>query len=256
MNRGTILFVSSAPPRELTRSLPFPEQAIRICLPDEVRGLLAEEIFDIILFDGSRNHSRDFSLLADMKMARPEVPILYLSESAADGTAIEAFRHGARDYYHKPVNILRLRESIESLLTVRNGSRWGRTPLLHLEREGTGWTEEATSNLPLSILKVIVYMEDHLEENLSLVDLAGQAGFSRFHFCREFKKHMGRSPFSYLTLLRMERAKKLMRRNELTVSDIASAVGYNDVSNFSRKFKEVSGVTPTLFRKKRLEAVL
>lgn len=256
MSTGVILFVSSAPPREITRTLPLPGQTIRGCFPEEALDLLAKVMFDVILFDGSSNHRKDFYLLAAIKMARPEIPILYLSESSADGIAVEAFRHGARDYYHKPVNILKLREGVASLMTMRNGSRWGRKPFLHLNGEDPKEFEEPTSNLPSGILKVIVYMEDHLEEDLSLDALAGQAGFSRFHFCREFKRRIGRTPFRHLTLMRMERAKKLMKRSEMTISDIASAVGYNDVSNFSRKFKEVNSITPTLFRRQRLEALL
>jgi len=72
---------------------------------------------------------------------------------------------------------------------------------------------------------------------------------SRFHFCRVFKRHLKQSPISYLIGLRIERARNLLKTTDLSMSEVAALVGFNDISNFSRMFKELNGVSPSRFRR-------
>ncbi len=61
------------------------------------------------------------------------------------------------------------------------------------------------------------------------------------------------NPMKFVTLLRIERAKELLKRNDFTVSLVANEVGFKDLSNFIRQFKKNTGVTPTMYRKQRPE---
>ena len=76
---------------------------------------------------------------------------------------------------------------------------------------------------------------------------------SRYHFSRIFAKKTGFSFKQYLNRKRIEAAKALMRGKGLNVSETGLAVGFNDVSYFSRLFRKVEGITPTRFRKKLYE---
>ena len=67
---------------------------------------------------------------------------------------------------------------------------------------------------------------------------------SRFHFARLFRRSTGRSPMEYLLHVRLERAKALLRRGGMPISDIAVAIGFADQSHFTRHFRRAIGTTP------------
>ena len=77
-----------------------------------------------------------------------------------------------------------------------------------------------------------------------------EKGMSYAHQCRVFKYYYGISPLSYVNTLRMERAKNLLRDTDLTVSETANRLGYNNLGYFSRIFKKIVGVSPGTFRQK------
>jgi AraC family transcriptional regulator len=93
------------------------------------------------------------------------------------------------------------------------------------------------------------YIEEHLDDNISLAKLAGLARLSPFHFARAFKHSFELPPHRYLTLRRIERAKELLSQPELSVTRIGIDVGFNDTSSFSAAFRRQTGVTPTDFRR-------
>ncbi|MBX9975812.1 helix-turn-helix domain-containing protein [Cytobacillus firmus] len=95
------------------------------------------------------------------------------------------------------------------------------------------------------------YMEANFHEELSIEELAGIAEVSPKYFVDLFKKMAGCSAMDYLTGLRIDRAKQLMAQQHVKLRDIAHQVGYQDEFYFSRKFKQESGVTPTVYMKRR-----
>ena len=97
--------------------------------------------------------------------------------------------------------------------------------------------------------RAIDYIHDHVREALDLGSIARAAGLSAFHFARLFKAATGDSPFHFVTRTRMERAKELLRRTRLPISDIAERVGYQQPSHFSARFRSVLGCRPDAYRK-------
>lgn len=93
------------------------------------------------------------------------------------------------------------------------------------------------------------YIEEHLNDGISLVTLAELARLSPFHFARAFKQSFELPPHRYLTLRRMERAKELLSHPELSVTRIELNVGFSDTSSFSSAFRRQTGITPTDFRR-------
>jgi AraC-like DNA-binding protein len=90
--------------------------------------------------------------------------------------------------------------------------------------------------------------ERHLGVSIGLATLAGVAGVSIHHFARGFKQSAGVTPHHYLTRKRVERAQDLLARTELSLSEIALAVGFSDQSHLARHFRQMLGVTPGQFR--------
>jgi AraC family transcriptional regulator len=98
------------------------------------------------------------------------------------------------------------------------------------------------------LLQVRDYIEAHVSSALNLDDLASVAHISPFHFARLFKTATGETPHDFVTRIRMERAKALLKSTDWTASKIASAVGFSSKSHFTAAFQSFSGVTPIRFR--------
>lgn len=91
-------------------------------------------------------------------------------------------------------------------------------------------------------------LELHLYSNLSVEELAKLSGMSLSSFKREFKKQFGDSPLNYINTEKIKKAKDLLSLPELSISDIAYEVGFNDPLYFTRLFKKKEGKSPTEFR--------
>ncbi|MEL7507195.1 MAG: AraC family transcriptional regulator [Cyanobacteria bacterium J06633_23] len=96
---------------------------------------------------------------------------------------------------------------------------------------------------------VIDYIEAHLTEDVSLSDLALQAGLSKFHFSRLFKQAIGLTPHKYVTRRRIEQAAHNLKQGQ-PVAQVAHQFGFSDQSHFTRVFKQVKGSTPRQFIKR------
>ncbi|MBA2480209.1 MAG: AraC family transcriptional regulator [Planctomycetes bacterium] len=92
-------------------------------------------------------------------------------------------------------------------------------------------------------------LADRLGEDVDLAGVAELAGVSPHHLVRVFTKLNGTSPMSYLAHLRANRAKILLQRPELNITEIGRAVGYPRVPHFSRMFSRETGMSPRAFRR-------
>ena len=113
----------------------------------------------------------------------------------------------------------------------------------------TAITLEPSNGLSRERLKrVYDYIEAHLDDRLTLADLAGVACLSPFHFSRSFKQAAGVGPQRYVMHRRVERAKALMRRTDQPLALIAQEAGFADQSHLTAVFRREIGVTPGHFR--------
>jgi AraC family transcriptional regulator len=92
------------------------------------------------------------------------------------------------------------------------------------------------------------YIETHLDDRLTLTDLAGVACLSPYHFSRSFKQAAGVGPQRYVMQRRLERAKTLMRRTNQPLASIAQEAGFVDQSHLTSMFRRETGVTPGRYR--------
>jgi len=102
---------------------------------------------------------------------------------------------------------------------------------------------------PTAMRRVRDYIDAHLGDSIELVQLSGIAGLSMFHFARQFKHSEGMSPHYYLVSRRVERAKELLAGTNLSLSEIAFAVGFADQSHLTRHFRQIAHTTPGQFRR-------
>jgi len=94
---------------------------------------------------------------------------------------------------------------------------------------------------------VIGFIHQHLEQDLSLSELAALVQMSPSYFSNLFKQSTGLAPHQYVIHCRIERAKQLLRHGELSVAEVAHSLGFSHQSHLSRHFKRQVGVTPKAF---------
>lgn len=100
------------------------------------------------------------------------------------------------------------------------------------------------------IQRAIRYLEDHLNQKITLQQLAAQAGLSREYFCTLFHQQTGKTVFAYLRWARVQLAKEMLATTETSLAAIASLLGFSSQSHFQRVFREVEGGTPFLYRRR------
>lgn len=113
--------------------------------------------------------------------------------------------------------------------------------------------DQNSGNKNRSILKTVVdFIDSHyMDEEISLNTVANVANVSSNHFSALFSQNMGQTFIEYLTTLRMNKAKELLRCTGMRSSEIAGEIGYKDAHYFSYLFKKTQGMTPSDYRKAR-----
>jgi len=100
-----------------------------------------------------------------------------------------------------------------------------------------------------AVMRAYEYLKKHYSRQLTLNDLSKVAGLCPQYFCRRFAQIIGLSPVAALTRERMNTAKRLLICTRLSITEIGFRVGYQDTYHFSRRFKEVVGMSPKEYRK-------
>jgi AraC family transcriptional regulator len=107
-----------------------------------------------------------------------------------------------------------------------------------------------TGGLPkYKLREAIAYINTHLDQNLSLTELAALVQISPYYFASLFKQSTGLAPHQYVTQCRIERAKQLLKQRELTIIEICQLVGIKSQSHFTRVFRKHTATTPKAYRK-------
>ena len=104
--------------------------------------------------------------------------------------------------------------------------------------------------MPWQLLRVHDFMDAHLCDKITLDDLALLLGLDRFRFLKLFKRTVGMTPHAWLLRLRLERAVELIKmKHDMSIIDVAHAVGFFDQSHFTHAFRAAYGVTPARFQR-------
>lgn len=154
-------------------------------------------------------------------------------------------------WYEDVINILRQLADIERNKTefyayevlVRLSSLW-----LVMRKNITIPQKQKESILHSRMQKILRFIEEHYAENITLSDLAGSANISKSECSRCFRLSMNTTPYKYLTEYRLAKAAQLLKKTNEPVGNIASAVGFHQMSHFGKCFKEKTGYSPREYR--------
>lgn len=101
----------------------------------------------------------------------------------------------------------------------------------------------------LQLKRIKEFVGVHISKGIGISELANLVELSQFHFIRAFKSSVGLSPYQYVLSARIGVAKELLSKRDLSIADVALAVGFRDASQLNRVFRKLVGVTPTAFRR-------
>lgn len=96
--------------------------------------------------------------------------------------------------------------------------------------------------------RLVEYIEQHLQDPISLGLLAGLCALSEYHFARMFRQSFGLPPHQYLLARRLARARSLLRGGALPLGEVALMCGFSSASHFNQRFRQATGATPGDYR--------
>jgi len=111
----------------------------------------------------------------------------------------------------------------------------------------------ATRQRRSEMLRLAALIRENSGEMPSVRDLANEAGYTADHFARVFESVIGQNPQAYAVQVRINRARQLLLSTDLSIKEIADALGYQDVFFFSRQFKQKVGVPPSRYRQNAVQ---
>jgi YesN/AraC family two-component response regulator len=205
---------------------------------------------DIIFFDCDLPDQLGLSVLRDIKRMHPSIPFIMLTEDHSIDLVVWALRSRAWDYFIKPVSANEIITSIEVLLEKLSShkliKRNSFMPVPDIPSAARPYKIKANS---FSTLYAADYVQQHLAKKISVENVARRCGMSKSHFSRTFKKEHGLTFQEFLIKQRMNKAVELLKNTDLHVTQIAFAVGYCELSNFTSIFQRSIGIGPSSFRK-------
>lgn len=247
--KSPVLIIASKENSPLYQDFPMPDEEMMIITPGQAVCSMIFRDIDLVLLDCGFDVRLGLGILVDIKQRFPRIPVLFLSDDSSEELVIEIFRKGARDFIRKPFDLFLVREQVKQLLIAKRVAREFR------ERTASGLEHNlsaghlcGTSGFAPAIMKVVCHLETNYEKNCKLDKMASMAGMSKAHFCRTFKEQVGMSPVRYHKFIRIQRAKLLLHNYSLPVASAAYRVGFHDISNFNKNFRDFVGVSPSAYR--------
>lgn len=207
---------------------------------------------DLILSDVMMPELDGFSLCGKVR-GNPNVshiPIILLTARAEEADNLDGFEYGADAYITKPFNMDILLKTIES--TIKNRELIGKSKREQRLQEEYISTVSVKSADEKLLEKVHLFIEKNLDNPLLSVEMiSSEIGISRVHLHRKMKQLTNMTTRDLVRNIRLKQAAQLMEKEGMSVSEVAYAVGYSELSNFSLSFKQIYGVSPTAYASQR-----
>ncbi len=178
------------------------------------------------------------------------IPIILLTAQSDTENKISGFEAGADDYITKPFSYEILESRIKNLIEQREKLK--RIIDKHFEINPS--EIEVESQDEKLVKKAIELVEKNIENtDFSVEDLSRELGMSRVHLYKKLLALTGKTPIEFIRIIRLKRAAQLLQSSQLTVSEVAYKVGFNNPKYFARYFKEEFGVLPSVYAKKETD---
>lgn len=199
---------------------------------EEIKEFKPEVVFADIRMPGLSG----LELLTEIPKVSPDTKVIIISGYAEFAYAQEAVQHHAFDYLLKPIKEEDLSRTMNAYLNDRDS-------------DGEEDDEKEAPAYDRMIDNVISDIREHYLEDISLTSLSAKYNTSMSHLSKMIKETLKMNFSDYIAILRIQRAKELLRDDSMSIQEIAEIVGYNDYFYFTKVFKKVEGISPSKYRK-------
>jgi AraC-like DNA-binding protein len=242
----SVLVFAERNSRPFYASLSLPTVSVTFAPVNPAAFTFTATDMELAIIDCGHKAKAGLATLGEIKRQRPDVPVIFVTAVHSEELVLRAFKLGAREYFRRPFLQQELATAVVKLLGFkRQAPQPGHRSATNLLPPKTA---TFAHGLPERLRRAVEHLEQNLTEPFSLEALAGRACLSKYHFCRLFKQHAGLSPKQFCICRRIEKARELLVKHDLTVSQIAYRLGFNDASEFIRQFKKFTGHTPRRYR--------
>ena len=189
---------------------------------------------DIVIMDINIPIMNGLKVIQLSRIKHPDTAFVIVSGYDDFAYCREALRMQITDYILKPVNYEEFGTCIDNL----------KIALFQRQSSGAGEQREERT-----IHGITRYLQEHLAEEVSLSVLAEEFHLSAQYISQLFKNEIGVGFLTYLTNIRMERAKQLLLSTSLSIAEVSEQSGYSDYRVFTKVFKKSEGITPSQYRR-------
>ena len=170
------------------------------------------------------------------------IPVILLTAKTETEPVIEGFESGADDYIPKPFDFRILESRIENLINSREQLRLSYQSMIGINPEKI----EVNSQDEKFIKKALETVEAYIpESSFTVEDLSRELGMSRVSLYKKMVALTGKTPIEFIRIIRLKRAAGLLSSSQLSVSEIAYQVGFNNPRYFSKYFEKFYGKLPS-----------
>ncbi len=207
---------------------------------------LIEPVYDAICFDFDFPDRASLRLVEETKQLHPSLPMFVITVQHSEELAIWAFRSSMIDFLVKPLaddELMRCYKVLRDIWTAKanQDDRIIKRPDQSLPKTAF----HSATDPEQSLQPALYYVEKHFDKKIPAEKVAKLCGISAFRFSRIFKEVFGITFREYLVRYRLREACRLLQMGQPSVTEVAYAVGFNDVSYFSRMFKRYFEVNPS-----------
>jgi len=192
-------------------------------------------------------------LIEEINDKHPSLFVIVISGYSEFEYARTALQYGVIDYLLKPIDKSKLTHAVEVALE-RNDQKQRIERMEKIVDTRLMSTSDENKQYSEPVREAINYIEAHLEEPISLRELAEVSHMNANYFSVLFKEHTGLTFSDYLTRRRVQRAKELILGTTLTVNEISERVGYQTAKYFIKVFRKLEGMSPGQYRQQMNES--
>ena len=195
---------------------------------------------DIVIMDINIPIMSGLKVIQLSRIKHPQIAYVIVSGYDDFSYCQQALRLQITDYILKPVNYEEFGTCIDNLK-------------ISLFEQRVASEEEKEESEERTITGLTRYLQEHLSEEMSLAILSEEFHLNPQYISQLFKNEIGVGFLSYLTNIRMEKAKKLLITTSRPITEIAEQTGFNDYRVFTKAFKKSENITPSQYRREFLE---
>lgn len=189
---------------------------------------------DLVILDVIMPDVRGTTVLRKIKEMAPGLAVIILTGFSSKDVAVDALKGAADDYVEKPVQVVKIRESISRLLQKTRAKG-----------------DIITGGVDGKVERVKHFLEVNYHKSVKLEDAAEAVGLSPKYLSRLFRERTGTGFNTFKLKIKMDKAKELLAKTGSSVNQVSYALGYENPESFVRMFKRITGKTPSSYRTRK-----